>query len=56
MRNMMRTDDPLIVKFLADHTAKNNNEREIITFSTWKSMVHTWTEQQPGNVVERARQ
>jgi len=56
MRNMMRTNDPLIVKFLADHTANNNNEREIITFSTWKSMVHTWTEQQPGNVVERARQ
>ena len=55
MRSMMRMNDPLIVRFLADHTSNNANERETITFQTWTSMVHQWAQHQPGNVSERTK-
>jgi hypothetical protein len=55
MRSMMRMNDPLIVRFLADHTSNNANERENFTFQTWTSMVHQWAQHQPGNVSERTR-
>ena len=55
LRTMMRMNDPLIVRFLADHTANNDNERENFTFNTWIDMVQRWAQSQPGNVSERTK-
>jgi hypothetical protein len=55
MRSMMRMNDPLVVRFLADHTSNNDNERENISFQTWIGMIQKWAQHQPGNVSERTK-